>query len=192
MKVLVRRILFLSFLFFAFGVCFGQEPDDLRPSDNYRIDAVTNRSFYTDGDVLSVTVKLFNNNPRPIWFLDDAVSDVDESRPMVIGFARLIRLRPGIETTEIAEVAPVEVFPLFLFGRRIVAGHSTRIVSVSGVRIFVEDDSLGEAPLDFPCVELSPGVYLLDCRVGSLAGSEVAQAQRIIRVGLSEPGPGPR
>jgi len=141
-------------------------------------------------------------------FLDDEDVDVAVMPciPRFIGYATLRRLGPSpvpwptlaAETEPAAAVKPKK-FRLPLFGSPRVPGHSTRIISTANILIWgplldVEAEPLpveGKAnePLEIEliaafgrCAPVRPGYYLLDCRIEKICGTQVAQAQEIIRI----------
>lgn len=141
-------------------------------------------------------------------FLDDKDVDVAVMPciPRFIGYATLTRLGPSpvpwptlaAETEPAAALKPKK-FRLPLFGSPRVPGHSTRIISTANILIWgplldVEAEPLpveGKAnePLEIEliaafgrCAPVRPGYYLLDCRIEKICGTQVAQAQKVIRI----------
>jgi hypothetical protein len=144
-------------------------------------------------------------------FLDDEDVDVAVMPciPRFIGHATLTRLGPSPVPCPIlsAEEEPAIVvkpkkFRLPLFGSPRVTGHSTRIISAANILIRgplldVEAEAVPIAkkacepaePLEIEtipavgrCVPVRPGYYLLDCRIEKICGTQVAQAQKVIRI----------
>jgi len=128
------------------------------------------------------------------------------NRPIVIGFATLTRLGPSPmpEVVPGSTVLPpepnTEVFRLPLFGRAVVPPHSTRIISAANILIRfpelpepnfpvpgIEQETAGIEEIDIiPAVGdravVTPGYYLLDCRITKIVGTAFVQAQKIVRI----------
>lgn len=138
-------------------VCIGFAEEEVRPSNDYRINVATNKNVYHHKDVLRLTLKLLNDSPKPTWVvrsngpvspepldetegvfegvLDEENVDVEirPERNILIGYVKLIPLGPRPEAAE--ELPPHPAFRLPLFGDAVIAGHSTRIISAANILI---------------------------------------------------------
>jgi len=135
---------------------------------------------------------------------DDAVDLVIRPWwPTIIGYARLTPLDFRIRTLDAADgiSAPEIAYRLPLFGSPVIRPHSTRIISTANILIMCptpEPVDPAPAPADAentvavdqrPRIDgvgkyyaVRPGRYLLEVNIDRIAGTRIAQAQKIILI----------
>lgn len=197
-KIVLAFVLSLILL----GNVFAQDPPP-EPSNNFRINVITEKDAYISGGRLSLVVELLNNSPRPVRIVmpepnqppqNEEPNETVLRRHVIIGMARLIPLhRPQIPDGNTAESAPepVKQVPLRLLGGPLITGHSTVVISAETMLLgFMPIPGTDESAIDedvadseeIDLIGLRPGLYLLDCEVRRIAGVQEAHAEKIIRV----------
>lgn len=174
MKKTAFKTLFFAVLtaFLLSAAVLAQEPNrppvpDPQPqqqgrlSEDFRVNLMTNRTVYHNGDVLHLTVQLLNHDDRPVLIAPRRTSgeatndiadiaagnmdgmDVDVAivpdRQRIIGHIIFTRLgpspvAPGVVEETVPQPQP-QPFRLPLFGPPFVPGHSTQIISLANLLI---------------------------------------------------------
>ncbi len=144
---------------------------------------------------------------------EDVDVAVMPKRHNIIGYAVLRRLGPSPDPQAIpgheesVPEGPIrQRFALPLFGSPRILSHSSRIISVANIALELAqpqdespqdvqtqtaDETVELIPAVEKCIVLKPGYYLLSCRIHTIKGSGVVEAQKIIHISKKTPSPAP-